>query len=429
LVLAGLSFPFFKWLAAEFRIRGYSPRKSSSFCTDDFLPMTRNAPIHVLTLTPFYPSRGDERGGFVAEPLRELEGLGLSSSIIAVRPFHKGRVLPSLTVPAATWVRYPVLPGNRGLASAGRLLFLRIRSLVQQLHRDHPIDVLHAHAPLPCGEAARRLSGDLDIPFVITVHGLDAYLTKQVAGSAGDRCAQLCRQVYTEAGRIPCISEQVRQQVLERMPGLKNTGVVYNGVDTTAFFPAATPPSGDRTPEVPVIASTGSLIAIKGHDVTLRALAKLCSEFPNLRCRMIGEGVELNRLRSLAQELGVSEKVEFLGRQTRLQVAQVLQESTIFALPSRYEGLGCAYLEAMASGLPTIACRGQGIDEVIRDGENGLLLPPNDPDGLAGVLRRLLTDPDLRRSMGSAARSTVVESYTLRHQAEELLGIYEECMA
>ncbi len=394
--------------------------------------MTRNANIHVLTLTPFYPSRHDDRGGFVAEPLSKFGALGLRSSVVAVRPLHKGRVLPSSTALPANWVRYPSFPGNYGLASAGRLLFLRLRGFVRQLHQEHRIDVLHAHAPLPCGEAARLLSRDLNIPFAVTVHGLDAYLTKQVAGRAGLRCAELCRQIYQTAGRTICISEQVRQQVLMQLPHLESTEVVYNGVDPTVFFPAVSPPGGG-----PIIASIGSLILIKGHDLTLRALAGLSAEFPRLRCRIVGEGAELGRLQALTCQLGLSERVEFLGRQTRVQVAQVLREGLIFVLPSRYEGLGCVYLEAMASGLPAIACSGQGIQEVIHHGENGFLLPENDAKNdmqnnvraLAEAIRTLLKDPDLRRNIGVAARRTVAEGYTLQHQAQGLLRVYQRCLA
>ena len=383
--------------------------------------------IHILTLTPFYPSRKDERGGFVAEPLTEFAALGLESSVMAVRALHKGRVLASTSAPAATWVHYPVWPGNRGLAYSGQALFLRIRGIVRRLHRERPIDILHAHAPLPCGEAARLLSEDLGIPFVVTVHGLDAYFTEQIGGRAGERCGKLCRKVYEQAARVICISEHVRQRVLERMPDIKRTEVVENGVDAGMFFPAEEGPSGQ------CIASVGSLIAIKGHDVTLRALAELKNEFADLRCRIVGEGAELGRLQGLAQELGIAERVEFLGRRRRIEVAELLRESMVFVLPSRYEGLGCVYLEAMASGIPAIACVGQGIEEVIRDGENGFLITEQDWRGLASLLRTLIQEPELRDAIGVAGRKTIVgeglSGFTLLHQAKGLQSIYRDCRA
>ena len=384
---------------------------------------SRGEKIHVLTLTSFYPSRKDERGGFVAEPLAEFAALGMDSSVIAVRPLHKSRVLASATAPPAAWVRYPVLPGNRGLASSGRALFLRVRGIVRRLRRERRIDIVHAHAPLPCGEATRLLSEDLGIPFVVTVHGLDAYFTAQITGKAGERCAAICERVYGSAARVICISERVRQRVLERLPDLKTAEVVENGVNPQMFFPAKNPSSG------PCIASVGSLIASKGHDVTLRAVAELGSEFPDLQCRIVGEGVELGRLRWLAQELGIGERVEFLGRRTRVEVAQLLRESMVFVLPSRYEGLGCVYLEAMATGIPAIGCRAQGIEAVIRDGENGFLVAENDWRGLAELLRKLIVDSELRRKIGTAGRRAVVQGFTLAHQARRLQAVYRSCLA
>lgn len=389
--------------------------------------MTSLAEIHVLTLTPFYPARGDERGAYVSDPLREFAALGMRSSVIAVRPVHRGRGRELEGAPPVQWVRYGAWPGNRGLAGSGRLLFLRLRGLVRELHRRDPITILHGHAALPCGEAARLLGELLGIPYAVTVHGLDAYFAEQVGGAAGARCAARCRRVYQGAKRVICISEQVREQVLAKAPELGNTTVVYNGVDAEAFAPAA----GAGECEA-VVASVGSLIPIKGHAVTLQAIGELRGEFPGLRARIVGEGAELRYLQDLARQLGISERVEFLGRRTRAEVAEVLRGSQVFALPSRYEGLGCAYLEAMACGLPVVALRGQGIEEVIRHGENGILITEQReeaaPRAWATVLRTLLRNREMRQAIGQAARKTVAEGYTLRQQALALRQSYEESL-
>ena len=114
----------------------------------------------------------------------------------------------------------------------------------------------------------------------------------------------------------------------------------------------------------------GNLIPIKGHDLLLRAFAAIQDRLPAisaaLSLEIIGDGPERARLEQLAQELGIAAKVHFLGRQSRRAVADAMRRATVFALPSRYEGLGCVYLEAMSAGKPVIACQGQGIEEVIR---------------------------------------------------------------
>ena len=116
--------------------------------------------------------------------------------------------------------------------------------------------------------------------------------------------------------------------------------------------------------------SVGNLIPIKGHDLLLRAFAAMQDRLPAIApphsLEIIGDGPERARLEQLAQELGIGTKVHFRGRHSRREVADAMRRATVFALPSRYEGLGCVYLEAMSAGKPVIACQGQGIEEVIR---------------------------------------------------------------
>jgi glycosyltransferase involved in cell wall biosynthesis len=98
----------------------------------------------------------------------------------------------------------------------------------------------------------------------------------------------------------------------------------------------------------------------------------------------------------------------------------------VFALPSSYEGLGCVYLEAMASGKAAIGCLGQGIEEVIRHDENGWLIRAGACEELTEGLRVLLRDASRRARIGSAARDTILQSFTLAHQARALRSVYEE---
>src|SRR5271157_2875127 len=133
--------------------------------------------LHVLTLTPFFPSDQNEVFGcFVAEPIGELKQFGVESSVIAVSPIYHPRKHSSSSA-AADWVRYPQVPGTFGLSSAGYLLYARLLGRIRQLHSVKPIHVIHAHAALPCGHAAALLSRRLNIPFVVTAHGLDVFNT------------------------------------------------------------------------------------------------------------------------------------------------------------------------------------------------------------------------------------------------------------
>jgi len=381
-------------------------------------------PLHLLTLTPFYPNDIDEVGGcFVAEPLDALGKVGVTNTVFAVQPFYRKTVRASRGGVPAQWIRYFSLPGGFGLPSAGAFLFARIVGKVRQLHTTAKIDLIHAHGPLPCGHAAMLLSAELGVPYVVSVHGLDAFSTEQVTGRAGQWCRRVSQRVYRSCRRVICVSERVREQVLEGTGSHSRTSVVYNAVDAESFSPALEPLRSQ------IVLSVGNLIPTKGHETLIRSIASISSEFPSLTLNVIGAGPELSRLQDLTARLNLSERTRFLGRRSRKEVADAMRQSTIFALPSGYEGLGCVYLEAMSTGKPVIGCRGQGIAEVIQQGRNGFLVGPDNEKELALALGMLLRDGTLRHNLGTAARETILDRFTLDQQAERLLRIYREAAA
>src|SRR5436853_7308053 len=117
------------------------------------------AAMHVLTLTPFYPTTQDDANGcFIAEPLSALASLGVHNSVVVAEPFYRESAKLHPTAPTAKSIQYFSLPSGAGLASAGAFLFARILGQIRKQHRSHKIDVIHAHGPLPCGHAAMLLS-------------------------------------------------------------------------------------------------------------------------------------------------------------------------------------------------------------------------------------------------------------------------------
>ncbi len=332
-------------------------------------------------------------------------------------------------------MRYPQIPGNLGLSSAGRWLYVRLRALeiVRRAHRERPIDVIHAHSALPCGHAAALLSQHLSIPFVVTLHGLDVFNTCFVDGTPVGWRRRASIDVYRAASNVICISARVQRILQDGMQGDIRSAVVYNGTDTDFFSPApAGAPTAAPTPPEHEILVVGNLIVDKGHELVLRAIRNLATSFPQLRCRIIGEGPDRARLESLAVELGIAQRVRFEGKRSRSEVAAAMRACSLFVLPSRYEGLGCVYLEAMACGKPVIACRGQGIDEVIEHGKNGWLIPnwvnATELDDLAQGVSALLRSHELSERLGASARETILNRLTLSHQAQELTRIYGEAI-
>jgi teichuronic acid biosynthesis glycosyltransferase TuaC len=378
--------------------------------------------LHVLTLTPFFPSDLNEVNGcFVAEPIEQVKQFGVDSSVIGVSTIYHPRKQSSPSA-AADWVRYPQVPGNLGLSSAGRLLYACLLRRTSKLHSVKPIDVIHAHVALPCGHAAALLSRRLNIPFVVTVHGLDVFNTCSRGGIPAVWRREVSVDVYRAARTVICISGKVQEILREGTPAC--SAIVYNGVNPILFSPKPEE-NGPFDPEILVV---GNLLRSKGHERVLRALGNLRLSFPRLRCRIIGEGPDRARLEALVHELGIGQQVQFVGRQGRSEVAQAMRCCSVFVLPSRNEGLGCVYLEAMSCGKPVVACRGQGIEELIDHGKNGWLIPVDGIEELVQGLSVLLGSPELRAGIGAAARQTILEKLTLSHQAQHLAKIYRHAV-
>jgi phosphatidylinositol alpha-1,6-mannosyltransferase len=169
--------------------------------------------------------------------------------------------------------------------------------------------------------------------------------------------------------------------------------------------------------DAPVMLTVARLVPHKGQDMGIRALAALTGDFPDLRYIMVGEGHDEQRLRALARELRVTDKVAFVGAMRDDELPEAYATSTIYIGASRVdeeinvEGFGISFLEAAASGVPSVAGDSGGVRSAVRDGETGIVAPPTDVDAIAGAVRSLLLNPERRKQMGRAARHAVETHY------------------
>ncbi len=171
-----------------------------------------------------------------------------------------------------------------------------------------------------------------------------------------------------------------------------------------------------------VLLSVGRLRHQKGHSVLLKSLPGVLRRFPNIQVLIAGDGVLRADLEAEAAALGVSANVKFLGMRRDVPLLMALADMFIF--PSRFEGMPNAVLEAMSHGLPVIATSVQGVDEIVRDGQNGLIVPMDDPAALEQAIIRLLANPAEMEGLGRAARATMESEYTVEkmcRQYEQLL--------
>src|SRR5262249_36159780 len=156
-------------------------------------------------------------------------------------------------------------------------------------------------------------------------------------------------RIFAESRRVVCGSEHGREEVLEGMGRGFRTSVVYSGVDPELFSPALEP-----SETTPTVLSAGSLRAIEGHDVLIRATAALVKEFPSISLEIIGDGPDRSRLRMLVRKLNLESIVRFIERQSCPQIADAMKRCELFALPSRSEEPGCLHIQAMSCGKAVI---------------------------------------------------------------------------
>lgn len=214
------------------------------------------------------------------------------------------------------------------------------------------------------------------------------------------------------------ITERLCSQVRRDYPSLRPSQVLLGriGVDTRRWEPGQ-PHTAGETFELVTVAR---LNVAKGHDVTMRALARLRGSGRSVRLSIVGAGPEQSALEDLRTRLELDDIVHLAGSLSEDDVIRRLRSADAFVLASRSEPLGVAYMEAMALGLPTIGTDAGGVGEIITDGHDGLLVPPEDDERLAAAIARLQDDSELRKRLGRNARQTIVDRFDSRIGAATL---------
>lgn len=173
-----------------------------------------------------------------------------------------------------------------------------------------------------------------------------------------------------------------------------------------------------------VLLSVGRLVFQKAHEYLVSAMPAVLKELPNVKAGICGDGILRQDLEKQIQSLGLEKQIKLLGMQS--DVTKYLAAADVFVLPSRWEGLPIALLEAMSAGLPVIATRVEGVDEVVQAGIHGVLVKPESAEELAEAILQLSTDAEIRQHMGEASRLRVLDSYTIDRMCERYLEIFEK---
>jgi teichuronic acid biosynthesis glycosyltransferase TuaC len=313
--------------------------------------------------------------------------------------------------------RFLIGPGRSLQSLEPRLWHLGVRRTVARLRDEFPFDLVHAHFIFPEGAVARRIAERYGVPLVVSEH---APWTEVWFERPAVRREALAAAAAA-AAFVP-VSEYVRDTIVAYTGDGTRTRIVPVGVDGELFVPAA--PEARRPDQILFV---GWPNFNKGVDVLLHAVAKLKQREIAARLLIVGGSYYRNtqrqelHLRELASTLGLLDRVTFTGSQPHSEVARLMAESAVLALPSRAETFGAVLVEALATGTPVVATRSGGPEEIVSP-EVGVLVSPDDPAALAEALADVLRVPD--RYDPEALRRYALERYAWPRLADQLYDVY-----
>ena len=354
----------------------------------------------VSVLAPHFPgaARREELDGIDVRRFRYL--LPESAQTVC----YGGGALVNLAGSKRTLAKVPALVGAEWLATAGR--------------RGGRFDVVHAHWVLPQGFVVTTAPIGRAAT-VITAHGGDVF------GLRGGVVDRFSRFALARADAVTVNSAATASAVQSISPAASVIQIPM-GADVAAV-PDPELVAAHREGGGPLLVFVGRVIADKGIDDLIDAVALL----PGVRAAVVGTGQHLDATRRRAAELGVADRVEFVGWVDPADVPAWLASADVVLAPSRIgrdgwqEGQGLSIIEAMAQGRPVVATSTGGIPETIEDGVSGVLVAPQDPPALARAVKALLEDPARARSIGEQARARVVGRFSRAASAERFAELYE----
>ena len=270
----------------------------------------------------------------------------------------------------------------------------------------------------PSGMIAYLLKRVFSIPYVVSLRGGDVPGFRPYDFRRYHKILAPVLQVVWRNAEAVVANSKGLSDLARAFDSHFDIPIIPNGVDLALYS------SPERDWAAPVILSVGRLVYQKGFDLGIRALARL--KHLDWQWYIAGDGPEMNALKSLAREQGISDRVTFLGWQSREELIQCYRQSNLFLFPSRHEGMPNAVLEAMASGLPVIASRISGNEELVEHEKTGLLVEAENLDSLTSTLQEFIQDPALRQKMGAASRQRVEELYSWENTAKQYAALLED---
>jgi glycosyltransferase involved in cell wall biosynthesis len=398
--------------------------------------------VRILVLTHNYPRfHGDFSGTFIEALSEAVQAQGCQVTVVTPFDVRFARRPDDHSVDLRTYryiwpQRLHILgymrstQGDRSLhlssvVLAPFLFFFGALATMRTAVRQRPA-VIHAHWVLPNGFLAALAARLLHIPLVVSLPGSDVFVS-----GMNPLFLRMARFAFAQAATITTNSIDLLEAATALGAAPHKIRLIIYGVDPQAIAPDIAGRAALRArlgidQDTPVILAVGRLVAKKGFDVLVRAL-------PHIRqpatVVLVGDGAERAALEKLAEELGVRERIHFVGNVPRNELTGYYNTADIFAMPSvrlPVDGLNVSVVEAMSCGLPVVASDVGGNPLVVADGENGVLVGEGDHVALGAAVNRLLADAPLRTAMGRRSRERVLAEFSWQRLAVSYSSLFDE---
>jgi len=396
--------------------------------------------MKILVITHMYPSSFNEISGiFVHEQVKALVSKGVKIQVVSSAPWtpfpinylsskwKKYSNIPERKVCEGINIWYPrhlTFPRAWFFASSGQRMYLGIKDLVSKIYQNFQFNLIHAHVALPDGYAGMKIAQKYKKPLIVTIHGQDLQQTI----FKNEKCKRNIEKVINFSEKTIVVSKKLKK-IGEKYLEVNNDKIIVvpNGINMRDIYTEKNK-NIQKYKEKKIILSVSHLIKTKEIDLNLKAIAKLIQKYPDIIYLIIGEGEEKKKLKKLVSELNLQDRVIFIGEVSHYKVMEYMASCDIFSLPSRNEGFGVVYLEAMAQSKPVIGCQGEGIEDFVENNKTGLLVKQRDVNSLVVAIDYLLSNPDEARAMGGRARKLVLKNYTWEKNAEKTIKNYKEIL-
>ena len=387
--------------------------------------------MKIIVVSTLYPnSQIYSSGIFVHEQVKELLKLDVDINVIAPVPFiplliswlserwKLIRKIPSFEKIDNVKIyhpRYLAFPKGYLRNFWSYTLYWGMKATIKQISN---IDIIHAHGSAPEDYGAYLLSNKYKVPFILTVHGDSVYeLYKR------KKRFRNSKKAIEKAHMVVGVSSNVIDRVKLLTLRQNNLQVILNG-----FTQSETSKGINLEKHKGInILFVATLVERKGCKYLIEAFSKLYNQYPYVYLTIAGGGKLFQEMKNYSKQIGLNDRINFTGVINHYKVMELMSECDIFAMPSWDEAFGVVYLEAMSLKKPIIACKNEGITDVVNDGVEGMLVTPRDSNSIYEKLIILIENEKLRNDMGERGYQKI-KNLTWKNNALKILEVYNNIM-